>query len=115
MFFFTMSYEPTPQAVILARRARAAIARLGLLVKEAAALLGVPYRYLDDQLSARRPLGTKVFELDGFDVALAEVIADETGSVLIDKRSVRLIEVEARPKLMARATMPILSKRKGVA
>lgn len=103
-----MSYEPTPEERVRARRTRRALLeRMGLIIKELADLFGKPERYIDDQLRARRPLGNRWDVLDGFSLAYAEVIAEEHDAFLIEKRYVRLIEVELSPKRMARATLDV--------
>lgn len=109
--FAVMAYEPSPEAIVLARRARAAVKRAGFLVKQAADHLGVSYKTLDDMLSARRPLVSRIWGLENFDLAMAEVIADERDAFLIQKRQVLLIEVEATPKRMAKASLADMAEK----
>lgn len=105
MIFPLFAWEPTPEEQQRARRTRKALLdRMGLIIKELADLFGKPERYIDDQLRARRPLGTRWSVIDGFDLAFAAVVAEEHDAFLIEKRYVRLIEIEVghrRPMLKA--------------
>ena len=107
MIFSLMAYQPSAEEREAARRTRRALKeKMGLLVKQIADVLGKPEPYIQDQLSGRRPLGHRWEGIEGFALALAEVIAEEHGAFLILKRDVRLIAIETAPKRMAKAQLP---------
>jgi hypothetical protein len=95
MIFFGMGYQASREELAVNATVKAALTRLGLLVKQAAFLAGVAEGYLRDALNGRRPLKfSRLHRIEGFDEAYMLAKADEKDFLLLDKKRVRLVEVE---------------------
>lgn len=110
MFVVSMSYEPSREEIAVNVTVKAALRRLGLVLKQAAFLIGQGEKYLDDALNGRRPLKfSRLYQIEGFKQAYLEATAEEEDFLVLDRKRVRLVEVETRP---VKAALPVVDERK---
>lgn len=108
MFFpIGMGYQPTEEDQQVIAAARIAIReKLRLLWKQAAAQVGVREAYLRDALSGSRPLKfSLLYRIEGFRRAFLDVLASEEDCVVLDRKHVRLLEMERKPQML-KASLP---------
>lgn len=109
-----LAYSATPEDLAINALVKRALSRLGLLVKQAAFLMGCAEKYLDDALAGRRPLRfQKLHVIEGFAEAYLEALADECGYDTYARHRVKLIlMVDSTPRPMLRVVEPPAAERK---
>lgn len=112
---FGMSYQPTPEALALARKVKRTLQRLGILPKNVPTLIKrddeakpLPEKYVTDMLDGRRPLSfPRFFLIEGFQVEFARVLLEQQNYLAFPCGDIRVIEVAVdRKRPMLKASLP---------